>query len=163
MKLNRRKFMKLSTSGLFGLSVFNIDSSNDKKEISIVEYLSKLRKEGGYSCSECMFLSILKYLNKPEELVCIASGFGGGIKMKDLCGLYTGGVMGIGLFCGKVSTGDKEAGRKCTKLTMEYTKWWRENFPLYCRDIKPDGAEREVCNNVGYKASEFLEKLFERK
>ena len=109
-----------------------------------------------------MFLSSLKYLNKPEELVSIATGFGGGVKMKDLCGFYTGGVMGIGLFCGRVKPEDKENSAKCSKLTIEYTKWWRENFPLHCRDIKPKDATRAVCNDVGVKAAGFLQKLFEK-
>lgn len=92
----------------------------------------------------------------------ISTGFGGGIKMKDLCGFYTGSVMGIGLFCGRVKAEDKEASRKCSKLTREYTKWWRENFPFHCRDIRTEDSTRKVCENVGEKASEFIQRLFER-
>ena len=82
--------------------------------------------------------------------------------MRDLCGYFTGGVMGIGLFCGCVKAEDRETSNKCSRLTREYTKWWRENFPLHCRNIRTEESTKEVCYNVGKMASEFLQKLFER-
>jgi len=104
----------------------------------------------------------VKYLKKPEELVSISTGFGGGVRMKDLCGFYTGGVMGIGLFCGRVKVKDREESKKCSKLTIEYTKWWKGNFPLHCRNIRAEGTTRRICEDVGKKASEFIQRLFER-
>jgi len=104
----------------------------------------------------------VKYLKKPEELVSISTGFGGGVGMKDLCGYYTGGVMGIGLFCGRVKVEDRKARNKCSRLTREYTKWWKENFLLHCRDIRTEGTTGKVCDNVREKASEFIQRLFER-
>jgi len=82
--------------------------------------------------------------------------------MRDLCGFYTGGVMAIGLFSGRVKADDREESRKCSRLTREYTAWWRENFPLHCRDIRIEGTTGEVCVNIGDKASEFMQKMFER-
>ena len=82
--------------------------------------------------------------------------------MKDFCGYYTGGVMGIGLFCGRVKAEDRKTRNKCSRLTREYTKWWRENFLLQCRDIRTEGTTGKVCDNVGEKASEFIQRLFER-
>jgi len=104
----------------------------------------------------------VKYLKKSEELVSIATGFGGGIGMKDLCGFFTGGVMAIGLFSGRIKAEDRDARSKCSKLTREFTAWWKENFPLHCSEIRTEGTTGETCDNVGDKASEFLQKLLER-
>ena len=95
MNIDRRKFIKLSVSGLAGLCGCGTGFLKGRSEYSMVENYSKLRKRR-YSCAETMFLNIVKYLNEPEDLVSISTGFGGGIKMRDLCGFYTGGVMGIG-------------------------------------------------------------------
>ena len=49
MSLNRRKFIKLSTSGLLGLSAVNLDFLKDEiesQEISIAELTSNHHKSG---------------------------------------------------------------------------------------------------------------------
>ncbi|MGD8538542.1 MAG: hypothetical protein PVI66_07475, partial [Candidatus Aminicenantes bacterium] len=38
----------------------------------------------GYSCAESLLMVSLRYLKKPEELVWVAAGFGGGMYHKDL-------------------------------------------------------------------------------
>ncbi len=51
MSLNRRKFIKLSTSGLFGLSALNLDFLQDEiesQEFSIAECTFN-NHESGYS------------------------------------------------------------------------------------------------------------------
>ncbi len=165
MNISRRKFICVSTSGLIGLSSFDNSISECKKEtanISLFECFKRVRGKG-FSCAETIFLSILKYFDKPEELVCIATGFGGGIKMKDLCGYYTGGVMGIGLYCDREKGDDKETGAKCSKLVKEYTKWWQSHYPLHCRNIKPEGTSGDICKEVGNEAVYYLDALFKRK
>ena len=165
MKINRRKFIHYSASCLIGLSAFDsnvMKGINKIEDASLVECFKQTRGKG-FSCAETIFLSILKYFDKPDELVCIASGFGGGIKMKDLCGYYTGGVMGIGLYCGREKGDDKETGVKCSKLVKEYTKWWESHYPLHCRNIKPKGASGDICKEVGNEAVYYLDALFKGK
>lgn len=43
-----------------------------------------------------LLLVSLRYLRKPEELVWAASGFGGGLYHKDLCGFLAGRIMALG-------------------------------------------------------------------
>ena len=92
------------------------------------------------------------------DVVAAATGFGGGMGRKDLCGYVTGGVMAIGLFCGAAKGSDKAARQKCGRLTKEYLDWWTASTPLHCGDIKqPCGFQL-----MGKNASEFLQKMFER-
>jgi C_GCAxxG_C_C family probable redox protein len=112
----------------------------------------------GYWSADSLFLSALKYLKQPEDLVRIATGFGGGMLQEDLCGYVTGGVMAVGLFAGAAKGSDKAARDKCGRLVKEYTAWWAQNYPLHCKDIK------KPCDykTMGNKASEFLQQMFER-
>jgi len=112
----------------------------------------------GYWSADSLFLSALKYMKKPEEIVSVATGFGGGIGRKDLCGYVTGGVMAIGLFCGAAKGSDKAGRQKCQRLTKEYLEWWAQGAPMHCGDIK------QPCDYkaMGAKASEYLQKMFER-
>ena len=112
----------------------------------------------GYWSADSILLSAAKHLKKPEEIVSVATGFGGGIQQKDLCGYMTGGVMAIGLFTG-VTRGDDKAGReKCQRLTKEYADWWADNYPLHCKDM-PQPCDFK---GMGEAASRFLQKVFER-
>jgi hypothetical protein len=54
----------------------------------------------GYSCAESMLMVGLRYLKKPEELVWIAAGFGGGMLHREICGFLSGGCMILGLAAG---------------------------------------------------------------
>ena len=117
------------------------------------EHLAK-----GYWSADSILLSSAKYLKKPEQIVSVATGFGGGILRKDLCGYLTGGIMAIGLFVGATRANDKAGREKCHRLTKEYADWWAENYPIHCKDIPQPCDFKEM----GETASRFLQKLFER-
>lgn len=115
--------------------------------------------KNGYSCAESILLVSLKYMKRPEELFWAASGFGGGVGHKDLCGFLTGGVMAIGLSVGKLKVGREEASKICRKKVDEYWKWWSSLAPYHCSDIKTEGRTSEVCKRVGRLAAAKLEGL----
>ncbi|MEG2298566.1 MAG: C-GCAxxG-C-C family protein, partial [Anaerovoracaceae bacterium] len=53
---------------------------------------------------ECVLKAALTNYNTdlPEEVICIASGFGGGIgRSRHLCGAISGAVMALGMFKGR--------------------------------------------------------------
>ena len=54
----------------------------------------------GYSCAESGLMVALRFMKKPEDLVWVAGGFGGGMGHQDLCGFLTAGIMAIGLHAG---------------------------------------------------------------
>lgn len=160
MSSNRREFLKLSCSCLGALAAAELQAYSGQSGAaagSMAGWTAQHLTEGFWS-ADSLLLSALKYMKKPEEIVCAATGFGGGIGRKDLCGYVTGGVMAIGLFCGAAKGGDKAARQKCQRLTKEYLEWWTANIPLHCGEIK------QPCNYqlMGKNASEFLQKVFER-
>jgi len=113
----------------------------------------------GYSCSESLFMVSLRYLKKPEELVWIAAGFGGGMYQKDLCGFLTGGILAIGLSSGMLNKERIEAKNHCGLQVDEYWKWWQSVSPLRCADIRTEGTSSSVCRRLGQIAAAKTEDL----
>lgn len=113
----------------------------------------------GYSCSESILMVSLKFLGKSEDLVWVASGFGGGIGHKDLCGFLTGGLMAIGLSSGKLNLGREAAKKICGQRVKEYWQWWTSNAPLHCSEIRTENRTWRVCLRLGQLASVKLEEL----
>ena len=113
----------------------------------------------GYSCAEALFLVSLKFLKKPEDLVWVAAGFGGGMYHKDLCGFLTAGIMAIGLSSGTLSKEREEAKDSCGRQVKEYWKWWQSVSPLHCADIRTEGASSGVCRRLGQIAAAKIEDL----
>jgi hypothetical protein len=113
----------------------------------------------GYSCAESLFMVSLRYLKKPEELVWIAAGFGGGMYHKDLCGFLTAGIMAIGLSSGMLKKERKEAKDHCGTQVKEYWKWWQSISPLRCANIRTEGTSSSVCRRLGQIAAAKIEDL----
>ena len=160
MPSKRREFLKLSCAGLGFLATSDLKGfagQTGSAGGSMPDWTAQHLTEGYWS-ADSLLLSALKYMKKPEEIVSAATGFGGGIGRKDLCGYVTGGVMAIGLFCGAAKGGDKAGRQKCQRLTKEYLEWWAKSAPLHCGEIK------QPCDYkaMGQKSSEFLQKMFER-
>lgn len=116
----------------------------------------------GYSCAESLFLVSLKFLEKPEELVWAAAGFGGGMYHKDLCGFLTAGIMAIGLSSGMLDKERREAKDLCGAQVKEYWKWWQSVSPLHCAEIRTEGTNASVCRRLGQIAAAKTEDLIKR-
>jgi C_GCAxxG_C_C family probable redox protein len=160
MSPNRREFLGLYCSCLGLLAALDLKAFPGQAGSSggsMVGWTIQHLKEGYWS-ADSLLLSALKYMKKSVEIVSAATGFGGGMGQKDLCGYVTGGVMAIGLFSGAAKGGDKAGRQKCQRLTKEYLDWWAKSTPLRCSEIK------QPCDykGMGEKASDFLQKLFER-
>ena len=113
----------------------------------------------GYNCAESFFYVALKFMKKPRKLFWIASGFGGGLGRKDLCGFLTGGVMAIGLSVGKLKVSREEAKEIGENKVDEYWQWWANLAPYRCSGIKTEGRTSEVCKRVGRLAAARVEEL----
>lgn len=113
----------------------------------------------GYSCAESLFMVSLRFLKKPEELVWIAAGFGGGMYHKNLCGFLTAGIMAIGLSSGMLNKERSEAKDHCGIQVKEYWRWWQSVSPLRCADIRTAGTSASVCRRLGQIAAAKTEEL----
>ena len=164
---------------LFGMSPFSSQSAQAPRELKeeltpeelkIVErsIMAKDLKNyfhEGYSCAESLLMVSLRFLGKPEELVWLASGFGGGLYHKDLCGFLTSGIMAIGLSSGMLNKERAEGKEHCKQKVKEYWKWWTSIAPVHCSEIrKEDTSSKEdtgykVCRRLGQLASVKIEEL----
>ena len=90
----------------------------------------------------------LKYLRKPEELVWLATGLGGGMGRREICGLYSAAMLSLGLAASLRGPG-REEGRALVKTQGDlFGEWWSSWSPLRCEELKPyyngDGYTRMV-------------------
>ncbi len=118
----------------------------------------------GYSCAESLLMVSLKFLGKPEELVWIACGFGGGLYHRDLCGFLASGVMAIGLSSGMLEKERTERKEHCRQKLDQYWEWWTSMAPLHCSEIRKETSAEEdpeykVCRRLGQLAAAEIEEL----
>jgi len=136
-------------------------SSDEKKWVDDSTMAKDLRNYfgQGYSCAESLLMVSLRYLQKPEELVWAAAGFGGGMYQRDLCGFLTGGIMALGYASGMLNISRKEAKEYCGGLVKEYWDWWGSQAPYRCAKIRTDGTTSAVCTNQGLLSAAKIEEL----
>jgi hypothetical protein len=177
-KITRRKFITTASGLMVGSAFFALSSPLSlsapfsqklKEELSAedLEWIGKssMAKElnkyfgQGYSCAESIVMVSLRYLDKPEELVWAAAGFGGGLYHKDLCGFLTGGIMGIGFASSLLKEPRREAKEFCADLVKQYWKWWESRVPFHCSEIRTKDTSSQVCLNQGLLSSTKIEEL----
>ncbi len=177
---DRRTFITSISGVFFGHVLFGLSQNSSinvsidqkaKEELSTEELewiegsvLAKDLKKylgQGYSCAESILMVSLRYLEKQEELVWAATGFGGGMYQRDLCGFLTGGIMALGFACGMLGRPREEAKEFCGRLVTEYWKWWGSMAPHRCAQIRTEGISLQVCVNHGLLSAAKLEELIE--
>lgn len=178
LKLSRRGFIGSASGFMLGSCLLDFAPLRLYEEVSLQELKEELTPEEqklvekstmaqdlmnyfgkGYSCAESLFMISLRFLKKPEDLVWVASGFGGGMYNKDLCGFLTSGIMAIGLRAGMLEK-DREGKKDFVKsLVNLYWKWWTSQAPLHCSEIRKKGTSSKVCRRLGQLAAVKIEKL----
>jgi len=178
LKLSRRSFFGCASGFMLGSYLLDFSPRRLYKEISLQELKEELTPEEqkliknsvmaqelknlfgkGYSCAESLFMISLRFMKKSEELVWIASGFGGGMYHKDLCGYLTSGIMAIGLKAGALEKERKEKKDYVKSSVNQYWKWWTSQAPLHCSEIRKKGTSSKVCRRLGQLAAAKLEEL----
>jgi hypothetical protein len=178
LRMHRRKFLASSPLLLLGARYVNaaglslqstptgpeLPEALSPKEIEIVKNSSMATElEGffsrGYSCAESALVVGLRYLDKPEELVWAAAGFGGGLDNGDLCGFLTGSAMAIGFYAETLG-GDRRAAKKvCYAKIDEYWGWWKTMAPLHCSEIREGRKDFKVCHRIGQLSAAKVQSL----
>ena len=101
--------------------------------------------ERHYSCAQATLVPFAKEAGISEETAYqVAANFGGGMKMKSVCGAVTGGLMVLGLF-----------GIDDQKTISEYYRKLKENHEGYlnCEDYlrlnqAAGRANKPSCDNI---------------
>ena len=129
----------------------------------------------GFDCAQTVFSAFAEELDLDEETALkIASGFGGGMHLGDMCGCVTGGLMVLGLKYGWNEEGDAVGKDLMNRKAQEFERRFRERLGgLRCRELletdvsTPEGkmlaAERIPgrCPGFAAAATEILEEMLE--
>lgn len=108
-------------------------------------------------CAEAV-LAALKNQFAPElsdDLVRLASGFGGGSGAGCICGAVSGGTMALGL----VVQGDKKA---VAAMTRELHAWFKEQYGATCCKILTAHGKKGCADFTATVAGKVAELLLDR-
>ena len=179
VKIERRKFLASTSLMLLGAEILTASPFSPQSAIKGSELREDLNPSEaevvkhsimakdmqnfwgkGFSCAETGLVVALRFMHKPEDLVWMAGGFGGGMMHQDLCGFLTAGVMAAGLYAGSLKIEKKEAKQRCGELVNQYWNWWASTAPLHCSEIRAGHKDFKVCQRLGQLAAAKLETLF---
>ena len=112
-------------------------------------------RSGRMHCAEAVLAAVARnYMPEAgEEIMRLASGFGGGSGAGCICGAVVGGTMAFGLVCG-------DNRNRVKRLTRELHRWFREeNGETCCRVILKTHGKKcfELTGRVAGKVAELLE------
>jgi len=116
----------------------------------------------GANCAEAIWQAFSEGLDQDEQGLgnCLASGFGSGVGVGDLCGAIAGGIMVLGLNYGRLP--GKPRNEILKELCREFYRQAREEMgSAYCRDLRDPEDEnyREKCAEYVVKMADLLEKI----
>lgn len=115
----------------------------------------ELYRSGKYHCAEAVLAVVRKHFRPdlPEEVVQMASGFGGGSGSGCICGAVSGATVGLGLVL-------KERKKDVMHLTRELHSWFREKYGATCCKTIRANNDKGIClsltGEVAGKVAEML-------
>lgn len=92
----------------------------------------------GYSCAQAVACAFADVTGLPvEQLAALASGFGGGFRTGEICGVLSGGAMVLGARWPHSDPRDMKAKSNAAKKVMKFQKLFLERFPaVRCHDLR---------------------------
>ena len=75
-----------------------------EEKMALADEISRGYFRQGLNCTECVLKTFMDIydIDLPEDILCMATGFGGGIgHTKNICGAITGAVMALGTVKGR--------------------------------------------------------------
>jgi len=115
-------------------------------------------RSGSYNCSEAVLAVVRDHFRSdlPQEIVQMASGFGGGSASGCMCGAIAGATIGLGL----VLKNDK---KRISHLTRELHTWFKEKYGVACCKTIRSTHPKNICPILtGEVAGKFAEMLGSR-
>jgi C_GCAxxG_C_C family probable redox protein len=91
----------------------------------------------GFNCSQAVLSAFAKDFGLEREMALrVAGGFGGGMRMGEVCGAVTGAFMVIGLKYGKMRPEDDEARKQTYRIIREFAdKMKAKHGSILCREL----------------------------
>lgn len=102
--------------------------------------------ERGYSCAQavaCAFSDVIGL--EEEKIAALLSGFGGGFRSGEICGVLSGAITVLGAKWPHAVAEDQQAKEFAAEKAREFQRRWREKFPeVRCEPLKelPCAAEQ---------------------
>ena len=128
---------------------------NTEELMALADELSRGYFRQGLNCAECLVRVMMDIYETglPEEAICLATGFGGGMgHTKNTCGAITGAVMGLGMLEGRRNPfGPKE------EMAGRIKQLQGEIYPVFEGLIKEIEAEYGtlICREMSQPFGEF--------
>ena len=123
--------------------------------MALAEELGRGYFRQGLNCAECVLRSFMDIyeVNVPDEVICMATGFGGGMgHTKNTCGAITGAVLALGLLKGRRNPfGPKEEmGARVKQLQGEI-------YPVFGQMIEEIKAHfgTLICSEMNQQFEDF--------
>ena len=100
----------------------------------------ELYRSGRYHCAEAVLAVVRNHFRPdlPEEVVQMASGFGGGSGSGCLCGAVSGATVGLGLVL-------REDKKLISHLTRELHTWFKGKYGVTCCKTIRAGNDKGIC------------------
>ena len=118
--------------------------NNNAQPEQIEKIAENYFRSGGYNCAESVLKTLMEELelDVPPETLKAATGFGGGIGGTGCtCGALAGGVMAIGLVCGRTEAGDPSAA-VARGLSGELQRMFSQRHGSTCCRVLTRALER---------------------
>lgn len=126
--------------------VYNEKSEDEKANIPHV------------NCCEHMLMASHRSFNEklPPEVLALAKGFGGGMKIKSVCGALTGGVMSLSKFYHEASF--------LEVAIQDFFKTFENKYEtIHCDLLKERHYDERIgCQKVMLMAAEVLDEIIEK-
>ncbi len=112
-------------------------------------------RSGKYHCAEAVLAVVRNHFRSdlPEEVVQMASGFGGGSGSGCICGAVSGATVGLGLVL-------KDDKKLITHLTRELHTWFKGKYGVTCCKTIRATNDKGICpvltGEVAGKIAEML-------
>lgn len=100
--------------------------------------LANTYHERGYSCAQAVACAFSDVIGLPEETIAaLLSGFGGGFRSGEICGVLSGAITVLGAKWPHAVAEDQTAKELAAEKAREFQRRWLEKFPeVRCAPLK---------------------------
>lgn len=134
-----------------------VEMDEDDVAVQVALQAEKFYRSGKMHCAEAVLASVKNHFapELPDDLVRLASGFGGGSGAGCICGAVSGGTMALGL----IAQSDKKA---VAAMTRELHEWFKKEYGATCCKILTAKGKKGCVNFTATVAGKVAELLEER-
>ena len=92
----------------------------------------------GFSCAQAVACAFDDVIGLPSEQIAgLLSGFGGGFRSGEICGVISGAITVLGAKWPHAVAEDQAAKEFAAEKAREFNRLWREKFPeVRCEQLK---------------------------